>query len=525
MDRIRQTRRHEVGSRVEQLQRRGKIQARRREERWSVRPSKRSVGFGPDGLLPAYTLIYPGSVEASLFALPAFVGRGQHTSARSPSLGRHGLLERPQSSSYVGRREALDSRAKLRIPRRPATAVRTHTAVKFDAGLDGYSGDHETAPGALRRRRRISPGRELRRCGPASAKREKVLLKKLANLLRCRRNGGKCPTVAALRTAVAIEALHEQLRECRGDKAAAVGLQAQSHARTRSASKVLCGSRRKSVKSRTGIEPWDASSPSTCKQVSSPASSLVRTRLTSAQVLRKLTCNNSVFKDTENPPCRHPAGLRPKEMEATALLETTAAASRSSGEKGSTDNEVGLVAHASNEAALASSAVEDEMRDCFRRLTAGALIELNHLPSPPRPVRAVMTALACVLGWKRNLSGHSLPHSLFSNAYALRDVLASIHPQRISSRRLLALTKLLGVDDAATARVKRASVSAGVLLDWLLAVVACAKVGADEGYKPGARQSFDTKGVFGTTPPNSSSGGEKLPKKETGVSFVIPLRD
>lgn len=72
------------------------------------------------------------------------------------------------------------------------------------------------------------------------------------------------------------------------------------------------------------------------------------------------------------------------------------------------------------------------------------------------------------------------PRSLFSNAYLLREVLNSVCPQQISGSRLSMLEKRLRLQEAVPARVRGANAAAAVVLEWLLAVVACARAEGEQ---------------------------------------------
>lgn len=156
------------------------------------------------------------------------------------------------------------------------------------------------------------------------------------------------------------------------------------------------------------------------------------------------------------------------------------------GQHNNHNGERGEAASSPSAAPVAQEQEETRIQACFRRLTVGALVELGHLRNPPKPVVAVLAGLGCLLGWKQDGRGPSSrqdrghpPRSLFSNVYVLRDVLASVCPERIPSRRLSAVVTRLGAPEAAPERVRSANAAAWVLLEWLLCVVACARSGSD----------------------------------------------
>lgn len=141
---------------------------------------------------------------------------------------------------------------------------------------------------------------------------EAGLLEKLASLT-CLRQDGEFPTVAALRTAVTIEAIHAQLRDCRRSKVGggskeAAGLPHRGFSATavpgvhRRADEVKTDTTcRAAPRRRREIEPWDNWSPFVPEN-----SSTGRTRTAgradrpmSAPALRILASNDPVFRNAD----------------------------------------------------------------------------------------------------------------------------------------------------------------------------------------------------------------------------------
>lgn len=335
------------------------------------------------------------------------------------------------------------------------------------------------------------------------------LVKKMARLSSVQ-GGGKFPTVAALKTAVALKALQAQLRECRASNSLRIdpariypapvargsgGDDDDNQKRAASAPVSrnpaaagdgnpaaprgrATGSRRRRRRGREQqcqreLKPWDNRSPFIPESSASPSR---RARVPgsptspAAPLLRTLTRNDPVF-GCGKAPSSTPPFLPPPESQTIP--------------KGDQHNQNGE-SKAESSPSAAPVVQETQVQTCFRRLTIDALVELSHLRNPPKPVLAVLAGLGCLLGWKRGTKGlrpsptragrlNQPPRSLFSNAYVLRDVLASVCPTKISSRRLSDIVTRLRVPDAAPAKVRSANAAAWALLEWLLSVIDCAR--------------------------------------------------
>lgn len=555
-----------------------RIQAARRAERKHT--ARFPPGYGPAGRVPAYVEAHVLSLEASPLARPVFsCGRGLPPCSRRPKSApstpdqtcagaviakRGGVSKRPATaftateshpianSSAVSRRPATaggsctTKQPRQRRKRRgsassPLLLVRsaeinregkpTNTDGRVRPATAPCSGPTTTVEAPSRRQGgRARPDSGKAGVGQAEAR----LVEKLARLSGVQ-PGGEFPTVAALKTVVAIKALQVQLHECRAhhlphgtlkvahddrhDRAASQTASSTSQeveaemadvtpsatSRARCASARMRRRRHEKSHRQRELEPWDNRAPhSGCEELpgrnsaNAPGSP---TTSTAASLLRALTNQDPVFgclKVSSPPSCprRHPgphSATPSKEIDGRQATEGLSfGASPAAG------------AGATTVVAVAIAPQEMQMQACFRRLTVGTLIELNRLHNPPKPVQAVLEILACLLGWRKlttlypndqkgrdcrtccRLGEHRSqtrprypPRTLFSNAYALRDVLASISPQRISDRRLSALTRRLGAEEAAPTKVRSANVAAAILLEWILAVVTCARVADD----------------------------------------------
>lgn len=400
-------------------------------------------------------------------------------------------------------RNAVTTNNSSRVVIRPASAPSAprRRSKRMSPGGSGWQGDDGPVP------------------SPADT-REAGLLEKLTSLT-CLRPDGEYPTVAALRAAVAIETIQTQLRECRnkkavgGSKVEAAGLPRRGVSATavtggvhRPAGEAATNAILRAVpRRRKEIEPWDNWSPFVLEKATTTTSTggtTARTRRTdrpmSAPALRMLGSNDPVFGNADDayrngwrrrrsarshspdPPAKNATKNGDQNEQQTPNGRCTGSQTPPRGDKEACTME------ASSTAAVAAAVRKVE--DCSSRLTVGALIELSRLRNPPEPVRAVQAALACLLGWqqqqrkKKNKSSQDDPapssyfasRSLFSNnAYLLRGILNSVCPRRISGRRLSMLEKRLRLEVVGPARVKGANAAAAVLLEWLLAVVACAR--------------------------------------------------
>lgn len=397
---------------------------------------------------------------------------------------------------------------------RPATAPHSQRTTAPTTALTGGRGF-------------VAAGRKTRRTREEDDEKEggeeARLVEKLANLAGVQR-GSEFPTVTALKTAVAIKEVQKQLRENRLNRArsqeapvpelrsskqtvaqtatGSIAIAAGSRIRGSSARVWRSGSREREQLHE--VEPWDNHTPFFgCNDAPShTANSVASASPTSkaASALKILTLHDPVFghhaSSTASEQRQELPGSRPLQTERRRT--TSLSPSRGKRESFREHNPARAKAAAASvpgssvvgtaDLPMAPSAQEMKMQACFRRLTVGALIELNHLRNPPKPVLAVLGGLACLLGWKQSNNSPTKnrrdgkhrhhrrpPRSLFSDAYLLRDILASIFPRRIPSRRLSALAKRLRVPEAAPPKVKSANAAAGVLLEWLLAVVECAR--------------------------------------------------
>lgn len=334
---------------------------------------------------------------------------------------------------------------------------------------------------------------------------EAGLLEKLASLT-CLRPEGEFPTVAALRTAVTIEAIHAQLRECRrrrkvgGGSKAAAGLPHRGVSATavpgvhQPADEFKTDTTwRTAPRRRRETEPWEYWSPFVPEN-----SSTGRTRTAgradrpmSAPALRILASNDPVFRNADEYRGgwrrRHPARSHsphpPKTIVPNDDEEQAPNGCCCRYPQTPHGKENGCTEASSATTTTVVAAVR-KMEAFSRQLTVGALIELSHLRNPPEPVRAVQAALACLLGWQQWKPSRDpvpcAPRSLFGNAYLLRDILNSVCPQRISGSRLAMLEKRLRLQEAVPARVRGANAAAAVVLEWLLAVVACARAEGEQ---------------------------------------------
>lgn len=387
---------------------------------------------------------------------------------------------------------------------------------------------HTTAPTTTLRGGRgfVAAGRKTRKTRKddedEDGGKEARLVETLANLAGVQR-GSEFPTVTALKTAIAIKAVQKQLREYRLNRAMSQAApvpelqspRGQPVAEESTVSNVIpAGSRIRGSSSRVWrsgrmgrqqheIEPWDNRTPFFgCNDSPSHTHSMTPGSPTSraAPALRILTLHDPVFGYRASPTASDQRQELPGSSPLQPERRPTTPPSPSRGQREPTREHkdfarapaaaagASVAIAGTTDFAMAPSAQEMKMQACFRRLTVGALIELNHLRNPPKPVLAVLWGLACLLGWKRSNNPptknsrdgkhrhhHRPPRSLFSDTYLLRDILASISPRRIPSRRLSALAKRLGVPEAAPPKVRSANAAAAVLLEWLLAVVECAR--------------------------------------------------
>lgn len=496
-----------------------KIEARRRVERRCASARKFPLGYGPGGRVPAYVDAYISSLEASPLGEPVFSpGRGVRPSARvsppSPEGRRHMCMGTASTALGHQAHWAVAGEEDGCLRSRPNTAAK-RCSVKvgqlvgsaspsvFEVRKSVFSCDRNAsllprpatapsesrpsmAPSALRRSRHAPSTHGHSRGLSASMKGEAQLMEKLTSLSGAR-PASEYPTVAALKTAVAIVAVQAQLREYRCGKGAGGSSQRfssgiASNIINRQVGDTKRMSELRKTKDNSGrrynIEPWDNRSPfipgdkpTTVKKdkTNDEPDKVFALRATP---LTTLTCNDPVFgsanvyygRRSPQPTSPH---LANPEIPTMEKYDITILSDR---------HPSGGISYAPADA-TAAAAAKDEMEACFRRLKLVALVELGHLRNPPKPVQAVLAALACLLGWRLKPLGKLPPRSLFSNAHALRDILASIHPHQISSRRLSALVKRLTVKEAGPKRVKEANAAAALLLEWLLAVVTLARAG------------------------------------------------
>lgn len=494
---------------------------KKREEERKVKGTSNKkrfpVGYGADGRVPGYMEAYISALRDSPLGKPVFspgrrrVRLEDNMRLPSPSPERRRLVQGASSATVRGQAKKNASSPDSRDPcARPVSssgrcptsnkqqkitwATRSPMIVPTRPSADAR-GDSlarpATAPSARPRKagrtpvkqRRNSPGGGQRRSLSASSNREEQLLKKIARLSGVRK-GGEHPTVATLKHAVAIRAVQAQLRECRDDRAAGVGgaphqvvsggappsPERQAGSNNDAGINTRCIVKRRGR--RRGFEPWDNRAPFI------PEGIAQRNRGScpiDAGPLKILTCGDPVFSVSEESPPRFTSVSRPAydpgdpDTPIEGEIDTVRGGKEPSGE----------VSCAEITTTAAAAAAAREVEACFRRLTISVLIELSHLQHPPKPVRVVLSGLACLLGWQRKRSHRNAPpRSLFSNAYVLRNIMASVRPELITSRRLSAVTKRLDVQEAAPAKVKGANAAASILLDWLRAVVACARAHA-----------------------------------------------
>lgn len=504
-------------------------EARKRvEQKGKSAPSSKRfpVGYGADGRVPGYVEAYLLALQASPLGKPVFSPgrrrvRPDCMRLPSPSPERRQFVQGAPPASIArekAKKNACTSGSRSLRARPASSSGRCSTTTKnpqkktcwaerssLSAQTRSFTDPHggasssdslvrpATAPASRPSTARCAPPVKTRRHCPGGGQRrslstsfngEEQLLKKIARLSGVRQ-ASEHPTVATLKHAVAIRAIQAQLRDCRrGDRAAGVGSAHQAVSGVVSSSperqagsntgiNTRCSTKRRGR--RRGFEVWDNRAPfipeakSQPDRVSGPIA---------PPPLKVLTCGDPVFGISEESPRRFASASRsaydPGDQEAPTVEEQHQEVVTVRGGK----EPSGGVSSAGVEttAAAAAAAAAREVEGCFRRLTISALIELNCLQHPPKPVRVVLSGLACLLGWQRKRSQRKAPpRSLFSNAYVLRNVMASVRPERITSRRLSAVTKKLDVQEAAPARVKGANAAASVLLDWLQAVVACAR--------------------------------------------------
>lgn len=576
-----------------------KIEARRRLEQ-KRENTKFAPGYGPAGRVPAYVEAHVLSLKDSPLAKPVFSpGRRCIQPPPPPPPSSH-VRRRPQSAAaspdhsscaFVAGRSCSDVVAvagsrpeKGRICTRPTTAdsrcfpnkqqqqqqKRRGSTTSSPAANCGHH--HQRAAGGGRMRPATAPcatttaaatatataPRGRRDCSSARKNRkgqregeegreqeheEARLIEQLARLSGVQRAGELFPNVAAFRTAMAVEALQVQLRECRSksrninrattestgrvqqNRPASAPASSSAHRSKHAADGTpaaprVGGMNNGARRQRRGMEkrkpePWDNRSPFVVAENVRAGTTKTATAAivssSSVPALRVLIRDDPAFgfliapssTPPPSPSCAHPettaADLSKLREDRRHHGPTIACKER--GEPEGVGNVsrspfAGSAGHVAADpattttVAAAPAAEETRMKACFQRLTVGALIELNHLPNPPEPVRVVLAGLGCLLGWpkrrrnrptKKDRHRHDLqllnppPRSLFSNAYVLRDVLSSVCPQKISSRRLSALTQMLGVAEVAPAKVRSANAAAAVLLEWLLAVVDCAR--------------------------------------------------
>lgn len=229
--------------------------------------------------------------------------------------------------------------------------------------------------------------------------------------------------------------------------------------------------------------PWDNGSPFTPTERSScltgrrEYSRRGASRPVSAPALRVLTSNDPVFGKHERETDPHPQRLSCYCSPKHAAHHCSAATRFAEGP----DNAMTCGYSSSSPCNRRKESAIQNLQPTFELVTVGDLIELSRLHNPPKPVLAVFSALACLLGL-RPLSKGAVARSsrrrhalLFSNAYVLRDLLGSLCPSQIPQHRMSALAKRLDADDAAHSKVRGASTAATPLLDWLLAVVTRAR--------------------------------------------------
>lgn len=505
-----------------------------------------ALGYGPAGRVPAHVQAKVSSLDKSPLSRPVISpGRYRQRSA---------LRRRPRSADSPNRRTCVAEKR----PGRPSTASGHYLAadppqpqeqqgglssspllvdkpmarsakVSHAVMLAGGRVRPATAPQQRRRTRRYSASRtrlggdEGREEAEAEAE-EAQLIEQLARLSGAQQRS-EFPTVASLKTAVALKALQAQLRECRakngqrknrtpgdggggdkGKRAVSAPISRSHHHRQRAIHSAdggptapqVCrskGRQRRGNKQRQ-LKPWDNRSPFVADSVppgTNNGGATGNPTNRAAPVLRNLTHRDPVFGCLKVSPSLPSPSSPTWSTHFLARPESppTQTGGPNSDHNGgarvvacspSTDSPDGADVAAGIAAPVPPETMQ--LQASFRRLTVGALIELNHLRNPPKPVLAVLAGLGCLLGWKqrgspskksRHKGLHQPPRSLFSNAYVLRDVLASVCPTKMPERRLSALTRILEGPEAAPAKVRSASASASLLLEWLLSVVACAR--------------------------------------------------
>lgn len=321
----------------------------------------------------------------------------------------------------------------------------------------------------------------------AATKKEARLLEKLAKLSGAH-NNNTFPTVSALKTAVAIQSVQAQLRDCSvihrtsnrdSQRNPPISITAAANTQRAVNSKagppIERGSGRSGSREPRAHKPWDTRYPSVSagtilhpnnKRCTSTTNS--DRRPASAPVLRLLTSKDPVFGNAEG-----------YDQRRSSRSHSANGGSRAGDNQDGQQKTAPRSARASSIEESDKIAARERVRESFERLTVGILVELGHVRNPPKPVRSVLLALACLLGWRRTPSRRSPPRALFGNAYVLRAVLSSIQPRRISGRRRSTLAGMLREKYITPARVKGANAAAASLLEWLVAVVALAAIGAD----------------------------------------------
>lgn len=292
----------------------------------------------------------------------------------------------------------------------------------------------------------------------SAALEEAKLLERLASLSGVPRNRREYPMVDSLKNAAAIEAVQAKLRDCRR-RAKKIKSEQEGHY----AFFTDCSTEQKAKT----IDPPPEDSSEACRWA-----------------LRRSGSFRKVPKSWDNPsPCLSPLGdasfkdqcktERPRS--ASSVLHSSTSLHHPSSRNSSSAYRTSLDASGKPFTTLTSEGqiAAMNLQASFQRLKMGTLIEVIHMHNPPRPVLGVMSALGHLLGFKNRKGTHHRP--LFGNAYALRARLAAVFPREISPRRLSSLVRSLESREMAPDRVRKASAAAVVILDWLLAVVACGK--------------------------------------------------
>lgn len=387
-----------------------KIQERRRHER-----SSRAIfppGYGPAGRVPKYVKAHIGLLEKSPLARPV-ISPGRCIQPHSSACCRRPLSAasattgsthhtKPKKAAFSTRPNTAPDR---RCPKGPwqqqqqqitRTPPSASSPVLLDRPARGAAAGRPTLEAGGRVRPATAPCVSSRRRDDfvdGAREEETRLVEQMARLSGVQR-GGEFPTVAALKTAVALEALQAQLRECRasglatnpapGDgggagtganqkraasapvlrsPSAADGTQAAPRDRRTSERR-----RRRAREHQRAPKPWDNRSPFVAGSLSRSRSIRASGSPTSpaAPALRTLTRRDPVFGRATAPP---PAPPPPPESPNIP--------------RGEQHSQQGKTASSSSATTPASQ--ETRVQACFRRLTVPTLVELS---PPPQPTQA-----------------------------------------------------------------------------------------------------------------------------------------